>query len=242
MDIGQLKQQYGDEYPAAITLYGVRMPLIHDGRFAREYSSKEAKAAATISKFQDGTAAITIAQLRSEWIAWSQRDRHEFCSGCAWLLEQADLPDMLRFVMSQPEPEYWSSVALAVAHYIPKDEAFALLRDALLRIDNHTANIAQGIAATKHADARPLLAKHLEQLWSHPDLWADDPFNNWRAFDATCCIANLLELGGQPGEYEAKVRALSKHVCTGNRESCGIFLHQHYEWLQKPQIPSPFAV
>jgi hypothetical protein len=242
MNTGQLRQQYGEEYPAAITLYGVRMPLVHDGRFAREYRSEEAKAAATISKFQDGTATMTIEQLRGEWGGWSHRDRHEFCSGCSWLLEQADLRDMLRFVMTQPEPEYWSSVALAVAHYIPKDEAFGLLRHALANIDSHTANVTQGIAATKHPEAKPLLEKHLEHLWIHPDLWADDPFNNWRAFDATCCIANLLELDAQPTEYEAKVRALSRHVCAGNRQSCGTFLHQYYDWLHKPQIPSPFAV
>jgi hypothetical protein len=242
MDTGELKQHYGDEYPAAITLHGVRMPLTHDGRFAREYGSDEAKAGATISKFQDGTASVTFDQLKSEWSGWSQRDRHEFCSGCAWLAGQADMPDMVRFVMSQPEPEYWSSIALPVAYYLPSEEAFALLRDALARLDSHTANITQGIATTKHPKAKALLEEHLEQLWSRPDLWADDPFNNWRAFDATCCIQNLLDLGAQPSQYEAKVRALSKHVCAGNRQSCGTFLHQYYDWLQKPEIPSPFAV
>ena len=242
MDSGELKQHYGNEYPAAVTLNGMRLPLTYDGRFAREYSSNEAKVSAVISKFQDGSVSITAGELETQWSGWSQRDRHEFCSGLAWLAGQADLPNMLRFVMSQAEPEYWSSTALAVAHCLPKEEGFGLLRDALARLDSHTANITQGIAATEHPEAKRLLERHLEQLWSYPDLWADDPFSNWRAFDATCCIQNLLDLGAQPSEYEAKVRALSKHACAGNRQSCGTFLHKYYDWLQEPQIPPPFAV
>ena len=71
---------------------------------------------------------------------------------------QPDLPDILRFIMHQAEPEYWSTIASAVAGFLPKEEAFTLLRDALARVDHHTANLTQGIAFTKRL-MRPALLR-----------------------------------------------------------------------------------
>jgi hypothetical protein len=240
MDDRELKRQYGEEYPAAVTIFGVRMLLEREGRFARHYHSKERNAGTTISRFQDGSATITLEQLRTEWDSWSGRERHDFCAACSWLGEQADFPEMLRFIMSQPQPQHWSSVALEVAHHLPQEEAFTMLAAALRRLDDHTANITQGIAATKHPNAKALLSEHLTILWQRPELWLDDPFTNWHAFDAICCIAHLLELGVSPQEYEDKVRLLCQHACEGNRKSCSTFLHGYYDWIPNAEVP-PFA-
>ena len=230
------KQHYGDEYPDAVNILGVRMSLKREGRFSRYYHSNEKNAGAEVSKFEDGTASISMAQLRNEWSGWSALDRLEFASACRWLRGQPDFPDILRFLMSQDDVTLWSCLALPVGDSLPQEEAFELLVGSLNRLDAHTANITQGIAATKHPLAKEVLSKHLDQLWQHPRIWEDDPFTNWPAFDAICCIQHLLQLGVSPAALEDKVRLLSGHACAGTRESCAGFLHEYYDWLAKPEF------
>lgn len=241
MDDRAMKALYGSDYPSAVTIHGVRMALQDETRFSRHYHSEEANAGASISKFSDGTAKVTFAQLRDEWSNWSDAERADFCGSCAWLGKQADFPDMLRFVMRVGNPEHWRSIALAVAVNLPQEEAYRVLLGALQQMDEHTANITQGISHTKHPEAPATLRKLLDHQWSHPRLWDDASFTNWHAFDALCCINHLLNLGASPGEFEDKVRKLAEHACSGNRESCVAYLHQHYEWLPKPQAHGPFA-
>jgi hypothetical protein len=185
----------------------------------------------------DGTATMRLERLRDEWPLWSEGERLDFCNACSWLGDQADFPDMLRFVMSTDGRQYWSSVALSVAHRLPQEEAFVILRNALHRTEQHTANLTQAIARTAHPEARQSLSAHLEELWRRAGLWDDAPFMNWIAFDATSCIAHLLEIGASASEFEDKVRALSEHRCAGNRDSCSRQLHEHYEWLPLPPRP-----
>jgi hypothetical protein len=234
MTVEELKAIYGAEYPAAVTLGGSRMPLVHDGRFLRIYRALDSKASAEISKFMDGTATITLAILQTEWPAWSERERMEFCNALS-TLGAPDDPDIIRFVMRSGGPEHWTCIASLVAYALPAEESFEILRDALSAA-NPTANIAQAIAATKHPRAEGLLREHLNALWARPELWADDSFVNWNAFDATCCIGNLLELGAPSAEFEEKVRALVNHACSHNRQSCSTFLAKYYDWLPKTDV------
>jgi hypothetical protein len=104
----------------------------------------------------------------------------------------------------------------------------------------HTANITQAIAFTKHSRAESILREHLELLWQHGQLWEDASFINWIAFSATTCIAHLIEVGTPTAHFTEKVHQLSTHVCSRNRESCSIFLAKHYSWLNPP-TPSRWA-
>ena len=61
------------------------------------------------------------------------------------------------------------------------------------------------------------------------------PFTNQRAFDATCCIARLLELGALE-TFEDKVWRLAAHLCAGNRNACSTHLEAYYPWLPKRVI------
>lgn len=117
-----MKALYGPEYPEAIMISGVRIPLERETRFARHYYSKDGKAGGSVSKFQDGTVALTLQQLQNEWSEWSKQERQGFCSECSWLGAQSDFPDMLRFIMRHGEPDHWRDIALCVAHHLPQDE------------------------------------------------------------------------------------------------------------------------
>jgi len=150
-----------------------------------------------------------------------------------WLYQQADFPEMLRFVMLVGGPDEWTAIAGLVAARLPRDEAFALLVAALGKVPiGRSTNIAQGIAETKHPEAEATLRRHLEAVWAQPGLWDDDEFLNWLADEAMQTIQHLLEIGANPADFEARVRQLSAHVCSRNRESCVRFLFQYYPWLR----------
>lgn len=228
-----MKSYFGDEYPAAVTFDGVRMPLVTERRWTRSYAAKDRKMWHEVSRFMDGSAAITFPEFAREWPTWSERERQNFCGACSWLHQQADYPDILRYIMQHGGPDDWSAIANSVGTRLPRDEAFDLLTRVLRSTDLGSAsNISQGISLTKHPEAESVLRAHLSALWSHPSLWQDDDFTNWLAFEATTCIAHLIELGAFPADFGEQVRELSKHVCSGNRDSCRNLLQKHYSWLE----------
>jgi hypothetical protein len=231
MDDDELRECYGDEYPNAVTHDEVRIPLLRVDRFERHFYSEEAHTAAVVSRFDDGTATMTYEQLKSEWPTWSPGERASFCNACRSLRGQDDIPDMLRMIMADGDEQNWSSIALTVASIFPQDEAYRTLAACLAKVDGPSTNISQAIAATKHPGAPGTLRALLEQLWNQPNLWADDAFINWIAYDATCCIGHLLELDQPAAEFEEQVQRLSKHPCLGNRKSCSQFLKEYYPWL-----------
>lgn len=229
-----LKKQYGDEFPAAVMVDGVRLPLRRERRFSRSYHSDEHRMGSEVSRFMDGSASITASELQREWPGWTEDMRSDFCQSSCWLHEQTDFPEMLRFIMEHGGPEHWSGIALSVASQLPRDEAFDTLVRALRSTElGHSSNISQAIAHTKHPDAEATLRRHMVALWSHPALWDDDSFINWVGFDVTTCIAHLIELGAPPSDFTEQVRRFSEHVCSGNRRSCRNFLSKHYSWLKE---------
>ncbi len=227
------KKLYGDEYPTAVVMDGVRLVLRRERRFSRSYQSDEHKMGTEISRFMDGSASITASELQREWPGWTDDMRVDFCQASCWLNGQADFPEMLRFVMQHGETQQWRAIALSVASQLPREEAFDTLVHALRNTElGDASNISQAIAHTKHPDAEATLRSHLVALWSHPSLWQDNDFINWIGFEVTTCIAHLVELGALPSDFTEQVQRLSEHVCSGNRDSCRNFLSSHYSWLK----------
>jgi hypothetical protein len=233
ISLSHLKKQYGDEYPAAVMMDGIRIPLRRERRFSRSYHSHEHKMGTEISRFMDGSASISASELFCEWPGWSDQVRVDFCQSVGWLHDQSHFPEMLRFIMEHGGPNHWSAIALEVAAKLPRNEAFDILIRALRSAElGCSSNIGQAIAHTKHPDAETTLRRHLAALWEHPALWDDADFTNWIGFDATTCIAHLIEVGASPTDFAEQVRRLSQHLCSGNRESCRNFLSKHYSWLK----------
>jgi hypothetical protein len=231
MSLEELKQQYGAEYPAAIVIKGIRMPLKKERRFSRSYHSAEHKMGGEVSRFMDDSASITLVQLQSEWPAWTEDERMDFCNSCDWLRLQPDFPEMLRFVMQHGSSRQWPGVAMSVAYHLPQEESFDILLRALGSLDiGKCSNITQAIALTKHPNAESTLRNHLEVVWAHKAIWEDDEFLNWVAYDAMSCIQHLIELGASSSTFEEQVRQLSQHQCARNRQSCAR-LSAHYPWL-----------
>jgi len=122
---------YGSEYPQAVILDGIRMPLKSERRFARFYENDAEKRWALVSRFSDGSAAMTLSEMRSDWPNLSTRDRTDFCLACSFLSKRADFPDMIRFIMSEGSSKEHSLIAQLVASRLPREEAIDCLSAAL---------------------------------------------------------------------------------------------------------------
>jgi hypothetical protein len=230
-----MKDLYGAEYPAAATSFGIRMPLVSERRFMRSYKNADEKYSADVSRFADGSATISLAELTSDWALWPERDQHDFCWGCGSLHKHPEFPAMLRFIMDVGDDGQKAGIVGLVAKKLPMEEAFSILEKSLADTPYYTSNLIQAIAITKHPKAVALIHEHLASIWSRDDIWEDDSFLNWTATDALNCIEHLLELGESPTGFDAKVRALSEHICAGNRDSCSRNLGKYYEWLPAPK-------
>lgn len=230
----------GPDYPAfLLDRDGTPIPLYRERRWSRQYRHPTGKHRHHISRFYDGSASISFVELSDEWSRWTVVDRHEFSSNCRWLHSQADFIDMLRFILREGDPNDWSNVALSVARTFSSEEGFVLLVSALDATPiEHSANLLQAISMTRHLSASTRISEHFEKLWLDPRLWDDDPFTNWFAFTATCCIQYLLRLGEPPSRFVDAVRALASHPCGGNRDTCSRYLGATYRWLQSPEPPS----
>jgi hypothetical protein len=191
---------------------GERLPLLRERRWSREYGEK--MSVTIISRFMDGSAAMSVAELEEMWPAWSESDRMDFCQNCEWLESQNDYSDMMRYIVEHGSPTEWSGVAQGVARALPLEEAFGILRSLLPRTPTgQRGNLVQAIALTRHPDALEVLRTELAALESNPELWDDDSFMNWLAHDALCCIKYLLELGANAEQHRAIAIRLAAHPC-----------------------------
>jgi hypothetical protein len=232
MSTEALKKSFGNDYPAAAVVNGVRMPLALERQFSRYYHSGQPNTGGCfVSRFMDGSASMTAEQLQREWPTWTREQRTDFCQSCCWLHQQSDFRNMLRFIMQHGSSEDWPGIALLTASYLPCDEAFPFLLG-VAALHPMDINVIQAIAETKHPDAEATLRQHLRAIWDNPALWNDDDFLNWVASYATACIQHLVELGASPADFDEQVRRLSEHVCGGNRDSCRRSLSKHYSWLK----------
>jgi hypothetical protein len=131
------------------------MPLYRESRFSRWYQDEHRKGT-VVSRFMDGSASITALELQRGWPTWTDVERLDFCqSSYCWLHQQADFPDMLRFIMQRGGPSERSGIACSVAMLLPRDEAFGCLVRALHTTDigHCSTSLSQAIAMTKHPDA-----------------------------------------------------------------------------------------
>jgi hypothetical protein len=200
---------------------GVRMPLVLETQFSRYYRGPETTGGCYISRFMDGSASMSASQLYHDWPIWNDEQRSDFCNACVWLNNQSDFADMLRYVMQHGNVDKWKTIAQSVAKYLPQEEAFLLLQDALSRCEvGGCANIVQGLAETMHPTAKDRLRDYLRVIWRHPDLWKEEQGLNWIAFEATVCIASLIKLGVPVDVFNDDIRKLAQHACSQNRDAC----------------------
>jgi hypothetical protein len=220
---------FGNEYPEAVVVGGVRLALKKERRWSRTYASDDGKTLTQVSRFMDGTADIALGEIESSWSSWSREDRIDFCHAASWLGDHPDLQPILRHIMAHGEPLDWSTLSVAIASNLPREEACEFLGSALMKSTAGSgSNFAQGLAITKQSGASDVLRRRLDVLHVHPEFVTDDKNVNWIALEATTCIAALLQLGVPPAELEETARRLAQHACAGNRQSAALHLRAYY--------------
>jgi len=205
-----------------------KMKLSRETRWHRKYALEEPKSFYMESKFRDGSASITLAQLEAEWPKWSDSERVDFCQevGSATF---PYLPDILRFVMRHGEVGHWSAIALDIVAFLPADEAIPFLKDAYVHCEiGHAANILQALSKSGAPEAHKIHRAYLEQVWVHADLLKQEQHINGIASEAVFCIAHLLGLGEPAAEFEDKFKVLASHPNEVNREMAKGFLGKYF--------------
>ena len=99
-----------------------KMKLTSETRWHRSYELEEPKTFHHESRFADGSAHITMEELAREWPAWSDREKSDFAQEVG-LATFPHLPDVLRFIMANGDEQTWSSIALDILHFLPRDES-----------------------------------------------------------------------------------------------------------------------
>ena len=233
MTESELRAEYGPEYPDAVIWDGVRMPLEHENRFSRSFTNESGNEGFVVSRFMDGSATITAAELKQDWSNWDEDEQIDFCQSCSWLHEQPDYPEMVRHIVQNASSQIFGCISNCVATALPSAEAHSELTQALQRTKNGEAgNVIQALTIAEHPDATGIIRRRLDEVWLDDRLWNDDPCFNWVADEAKVCIQHLLELGTSPEEFESMVHRLADHPCRGNRESCRNWLGPKYPWLR----------
>jgi hypothetical protein len=235
MDAETLKQMYGDEYPAAIMWNGIRMPLCEETRFMRFFQIANEDSFKSISRFLDGSAHLSFEDLKRELPNWSLEERSDFHLGTmdVSFYEQADGPDMLRYIVANGIQYDWVMVAHQLVIQLSQNEAFELLAACLKKRGEMSAeNLMEAIVRTKHPEAEKTLRAWFKENWENPKLWDEDLSLNMVAFDTLGCIRHLISMGVSPKEFEEQVRALAKHPGKKSREYWREFFRLYFPWFE----------
>jgi hypothetical protein len=184
------------------TIGGEKYILDRETRWTRIFRSVDNKKSSYHeSKFQDGSASITIEELHSHWHEWSEREQLDF-SNALGQLERNALPDILRFLMARGNQGVLSNVANLIPYALPSQEAVPfILKQCEKSQPGEGSNFFQALAKTDYDQRIPFLKAHLQLLVENPCCWeSGTKYFNDIANQVVYRIANLLELG-EPKEH-----------------------------------------
>jgi hypothetical protein len=160
------------------------------------------------SRFMDGTASITLDELRRDWGEWPERERLDFCQ--SYRSGQECDPDILRFLIANGDHATWPCIAFRVARDLLVEESVPALREWCESCEaRRGANYYQAIAHTGDPEAHDILRRAFARVWETAGLM--EAANHDVAHDACCCLLFLLGLGEDPEEFRPQYEALRRH-------------------------------
>lgn len=195
------------------------MELVNETRWSRHYSMEELQTKLFESKFADGSATISLEELTREWPGWSNNERMDFCQAVTQARFE-HLPEILRFIMVEGNYEAWSAIANSVVKLLPAEVSVPFICNACLKAPvGKGAKFFQALAVSRAPEAIPTLHKCLDRAWADPHLLKDDSLFDWAAYDATCCLEYLLQLGDKSPKLVEKYRILIQHPHALSRQN-----------------------
>ena len=203
------------------------MQLVKETRWSRQYEM-DPQTKLYESKFADGSASISVAQLEQEWGNWSAADRADFCQA----VTQArfpHLPDILRYIVKNGDFASIESIANSVARHLPAEESVPFITDMCKTVPvGKGAKFYQALALCRPAFCRDTLMQCLNRTWSDNRFLSEDEVFDWVANDAVCLIEYLVQLGQPPASLGDKYRVLVRHPNNINKQSAITRLSQYF--------------
>src|SRR4051812_23771852 len=205
------------------------MKLVRETRWYREYRQEGIEAIYVESRFRDGSASITLAELEAEWSGWSSWQRQDLAQQFCFASRPPEHLGIVRFMMRHGDVSTWSAIASAVVHWLPHEESVPFILHAYSVCDpTKAANIVQALAKTGLPEAHKILRSHLATLWAHPDLMKHDRKMNHIASGAIFCLRHLLALGELPEEFRWQYEILLNHPCEWERQRTSNLLGRRF--------------
>jgi hypothetical protein len=206
------------------------MTLASETRWSRLYRSADGRFERFESRFSDGTATVTLAELQADWPHWNEDERLDFCHSFVCTVDVSDREEILRFLVQDSEPAVRMTIALSVAKYLPPQEAVQVLKEWCQTGEpGRCANYFQALALTKDPGALDFLRDCFQRVWKCEGIMESSTFQNWIALDAMWCIRHLLELGEDVCALRSAYETLKNHACAGTRDQTRRWLSQHFE-------------
>jgi hypothetical protein len=194
------------------------MQLVKETRWSRQYEM-DPQTKLYESKFADGSASITVADLEKEWGDWSANDRADFCQA----VTQArfpHLPDVLRYIMKNGDFASIESIANSISRHLPPEESVPYITDLCKTVPvGKGAKFYQALALSRPAFCRDTLMQCLNRTWSDSRFLSEDEVFDWVANDAVCLIEYLVQLGQNPSTLSDKYKVLVRHPNNINKQS-----------------------
>jgi hypothetical protein len=204
--------------------------LIAETRWSRVYRAGE-YGRYIQSRFDDGTATVTLDELRRDWHSWPELERVDFCQSFSlWGDAVPDRDNILRFLVASGDHRTWPSIAQAVARELPAEESIPTLRRWCETCGvGRGANYYQAVALSSPPEAHAILRGCLARVAADPGLMFASEELNWAAHDAVCCLKYLLYLGEPAEEFRTLYASLKAHPCPAVREDVARWLGDRFE-------------
>lgn len=189
---------------------GQNLTLVRETPWLRHYAGDQVGTFVD-SRFRDGSATISLAELKRRWPRWTSSERNDFCLAF-WHGDVPERCDILRFLIQNGDSTNHSLLALQIAVHLPAGESVPILaRWCKTSAIGEGANFFQALGMTKCEEAADTLQWCLARIWSRSDLMEEADFCNWTAYDAICCTEALLRFGADPESLRSHYDQLLAH-------------------------------
>jgi hypothetical protein len=205
------------------------MRIILETRWTRCYAANDRLGGVIErSRFLDGDANITLAELKQSWHSWQKDEKIDFCQS----FSSAKVPerlDIVRFLIANGDHSNWRAIAYVVTRELPSEEYIPILANWCQSCPpGEGTNYYSALASTGDPAAYLVLKSYLERI-GQPAVILDE--NNISvASDALECLMLMLGLkpDGEPVRYAYEI--LKKHPSKVIREGAEQIPKKYFEY------------
>src|SRR6266513_3056533 len=97
--------------PLSFEFNGEFFKLVKETRWNRRFATTDGRRSVLKSRFEDGSASITLADLNTDWSSWTREEKGDFCNSIRGLRGPIR-PDVLRFLIAKADVDLVRNIAM----------------------------------------------------------------------------------------------------------------------------------